>query len=99
MLFSIDRFLPFLDLFQQDRTKVEMCKSVLEAFLANQKETTSDPVIVGALTYIGKVRHASKTLTFLSLVSFEDAFLIVVIVCIRLDFCEVYVVSAPLCHH
>ena len=55
MLFSIDRFLPFLDLFQVDSTRVDMCKSVLEAFVTHNTEKTSDPVIVNALTYIGKV--------------------------------------------
>ena len=60
VLFSIDRFLPFLDLFHVDRTKVDMCKTVLEAFVANQTEPTSDPVIINALTYIGKVLIARQ---------------------------------------
>lgn len=89
VLFSIDRFLPFLDLFQVDRIKVDMCKSVLEAFVAHQAEPTSDPVIVNALTYVGKTLHDSITamtfedekrqiarliVTFLSKVSFGRDF-------------------------
>jgi hypothetical protein len=55
LLFSMDKFLPFLDLFEQDSVKVEVSKAVMSAFCTLQKETTSDPVILNSMMYIGKV--------------------------------------------
>ena len=51
----MDKFLPFLDLFEKSSVKVEVSKAVMEAFVRSQKETTSDPVILNAMMYIGKV--------------------------------------------
>lgn len=51
----MDKFLPFLDLFQADGVKVEAAKAVMTAFTRTQKETTSDPVILNTMMYIGKV--------------------------------------------
>ena len=35
-LFSMDKFLPFIDLFENAETRVEVCKTVLESFVRNQ---------------------------------------------------------------
>ena len=51
----MDKFLPFLDLFELDSVKVEVSKAVMSAFCTLQKETTSDPVILNSMMYIGKV--------------------------------------------
>lgn len=59
VLFSIDHFLPFLDLLQKESVKVDVCKSIMDAFLKYQKEVTHDPVIVNALMYICKTMHNS----------------------------------------
>lgn len=58
-LFSMDKFLPFIDLFQGEEVRVEVCKTVLESFVRNQAETISDPVALHALMYIGKYLHDS----------------------------------------
>lgn len=57
LLFSMDKFLPFLDLFEKDTVKVEVGKAVMQAFVRSQQGTTSDPVILNAMMYIGKVRQ------------------------------------------
>ncbi|KAG0422746.1 hypothetical protein HPB47_001453, partial [Ixodes persulcatus] len=59
VLFSIDHFLPFLDLLQKESVKVDVCKNIMDAFLKYQKEVTHDPVIVNALMYICKTMHNS----------------------------------------
>ncbi|XP_013393417.1 UPF0505 protein C16orf62 homolog [Lingula anatina] len=59
LLFSLDKFLPFIDLFQKEIVKVEVCKSIMEAFVKYQAEATSDPVIINALMFICKTMHDS----------------------------------------
>lgn len=56
----MDRFLPFVDLFLKDKTKTEVCKLLLENFALHQKETTSDPVVLNAMMYLGRVRLSSS---------------------------------------
>lgn len=58
-LFSMDKFLPLLDLFQKESVKVEVCKNIMEKFSKNQQETTNDPVITNALMFICRVMHDS----------------------------------------
>ncbi|XP_064477807.1 VPS35 endosomal protein-sorting factor-like isoform X2 [Ornithodoros turicata] len=58
-LFSMENFLPFLDLLQKESSKVDVCKNIMESFLKHQKEPTHDPVIVNALMYICKAMHNS----------------------------------------
>ena len=55
-LFGMDKFLPFLDLFQKETVRVQVCKAVMQAFARSQDEMTSDPVIISALMFIGRVR-------------------------------------------
>ncbi|KAK3583633.1 hypothetical protein CHS0354_039460 [Potamilus streckersoni] len=59
MLFSLDKFLPFIDMFQKETAKVEVCKNIVEAFTKYQVETTTDPVIINAMMFICKTLHDS----------------------------------------
>ena len=59
MLFSLEKFLPFIDMFQKESVRVEVCKTVMEAFNKTQKETTKDPVIINALMFVCKTMHDS----------------------------------------
>ncbi|XP_059835392.1 VPS35 endosomal protein-sorting factor-like isoform X1 [Hypanus sabinus] len=59
VLFSMDKFLPFLDMFQRENVRVEVCKSIMEVFIRQQQELTRDPVILNALMHICKTMHDS----------------------------------------
>ncbi|XP_069124492.1 VPS35 endosomal protein-sorting factor-like [Argopecten irradians] len=58
-LFSLNKFLPFIDMFQKEAVKVDICKTIMEAFAKHQSEPTNDPVIINALTFICKTMHDS----------------------------------------
>jgi hypothetical protein len=57
VLFSMDKFLPFMDLLQKDSVKVEVCQNVVKSFIIHQGEETSDPVVINANMYLCKVMH------------------------------------------
>ncbi|XP_065109651.1 VPS35 endosomal protein-sorting factor-like [Paramisgurnus dabryanus] len=59
VLFSMEKFLPFLDMFQKDSVRVEVCKCIMEVFIKHQQEPTRDPVILNALLHICKTMHDS----------------------------------------
>uniref|UniRef100_A0A8C2W1E4 VPS35 endosomal protein-sorting factor-like n=1 Tax=Chinchilla lanigera TaxID=34839 RepID=A0A8C2W1E4_CHILA len=59
VLFSVEKFLPFLDMFQKECVRVEVCKHIMEAFIKHQQEPTKDPVILNALLHICKTMHDS----------------------------------------
>ncbi|XP_072416314.1 VPS35 endosomal protein-sorting factor-like [Chiloscyllium punctatum] len=59
VLFSMEKFLPFLDMFQKECVKVEVCKSIMNVFIRQQQELTRDPVILNALMHICKTMHDS----------------------------------------
>ncbi|XP_061175069.1 VPS35 endosomal protein-sorting factor-like [Saccostrea echinata] len=59
VLFSIEKFLPFIDMFQKESVKVEVCKNIMEVFVKYQLEPTNDPVIINALMFICKTMHDS----------------------------------------
>ncbi|KAM4697629.1 VPS35 endosomal protein-sorting factor-like [Rhinophrynus dorsalis] len=59
VLFSVEKFLPFLDMFQKESVRVEVCKCIMEAFIRNQQEVTKDPVILNALLHVCKTMHDS----------------------------------------
>ncbi|KAJ6657602.1 hypothetical protein lerEdw1_002318 [Lerista edwardsae] len=59
VLFSLEKFLPFLDMFQKETVRVEVCKGIMEAFIKHQQETTKDPVILNALLHVCKTMHDS----------------------------------------
>ncbi|XP_040214482.1 VPS35 endosomal protein-sorting factor-like isoform X2 [Rana temporaria] len=58
-LFYVEKFLPFLDMFQKESVRVEVCKSIMEAFNRNQQEATKDPVMLNALLHVCKTMHDS----------------------------------------
>ena len=58
-LFAMEHFLSFVDLLQKELVKVEACKSICSTFAAHQMGSTSDPVILNAMMYLGKVMHDS----------------------------------------
>ena len=67
-LFSMNNFMPFLDLLQKESVKVEACKPIVESFVKNfnsnsedieSETTTSDPVILNSMTYLCKALHDS----------------------------------------
>ncbi|XP_075035837.1 VPS35 endosomal protein-sorting factor-like [Mixophyes fleayi] len=59
VLFSVEKFLPFLDMFQKESVRVEVCKCIIEAFIKHQQEVTKDPVILNALLHVCKTMHDS----------------------------------------
>ncbi|XP_069503259.1 VPS35 endosomal protein-sorting factor-like isoform X3 [Ambystoma mexicanum] len=59
VLFSVEKFLPFLDMFQKESVRVEVCKCIMDAFIKNQQELTKDPVILNALLHVCKTMHDS----------------------------------------
>uniref|UniRef100_A0A3Q3J5X5 VPS35 endosomal protein-sorting factor-like n=1 Tax=Monopterus albus TaxID=43700 RepID=A0A3Q3J5X5_MONAL len=61
ILFSTERFLPFLDMFQKDSVRVEVCRAIMEVFIKHQVELTRDPVILNAMLHICKAMHDSVT--------------------------------------
>uniref|UniRef100_A0A8C3V0Q0 VPS35 endosomal protein-sorting factor-like n=1 Tax=Catharus ustulatus TaxID=91951 RepID=A0A8C3V0Q0_CATUS len=54
-----EKFLPFLDMFQKESVRVEVCKCIMESFIKHQQESTKDPVILNALLHICKTMHDS----------------------------------------
>uniref|UniRef100_A0A8C5A449 VPS35 endosomal protein-sorting factor-like n=1 Tax=Gadus morhua TaxID=8049 RepID=A0A8C5A449_GADMO len=59
VLFSMERFLPFLDMFQKDGVRVAVCRTIMEVFIKHQLEPTRDPVILNALLHVCKAMHDS----------------------------------------
>nr|DBA20299.1 TPA: hypothetical protein GDO54_016007 [Pyxicephalus adspersus] len=59
VLFYVEKFLPFLDMFQKESVRVEVCKCIMEAFSKHQQEPTKDPVILNALLHVCKTMHDS----------------------------------------
>ncbi|XP_046994763.1 VPS35 endosomal protein-sorting factor-like isoform X1 [Schistocerca americana] len=58
-LFTMDKFLPLLDMFQKESVKVAVCKSIMDSFATNHQESTNDPVITNALMFVCRVMHDS----------------------------------------
>ncbi|KAK9884014.1 hypothetical protein WA026_004949 [Henosepilachna vigintioctopunctata] len=56
-LFMVDNFLPFLDLFQQEIVKVEVCKMILTCCKNDAKIT--DPMIISSLSFLCSILHDS----------------------------------------
>ncbi|RMX54674.1 hypothetical protein pdam_00009345 [Pocillopora damicornis] len=54
-----EKFLPFLDMFQKESIRVDVCKLIVEAFVKYQEEPTNDPVVVNSLLYVCKTMHDS----------------------------------------
>lgn len=60
-LLTLDNFLPVLDLFKKESTKVDVCKQIMTIYKNNVETTTSDAVVSNALMYICKVLNDSVT--------------------------------------
>lgn len=58
-VFSMDKFLPFLDILQKESVKVDVCKTIMDAFVRHQQEPTCDPIIINAAMFICKTLHDS----------------------------------------
>jgi len=54
----MDKILPFLDLFQRENVRVDLFKSILQAFVnRNPQEKTNDPVLITAMIHCAKSVH------------------------------------------
>jgi hypothetical protein len=49
----------FVDLFQKESVKVDVCKIILEHYVRHQQEPVSDSVVINALMFFCKVLHDS----------------------------------------
>lgn len=58
-LFTMDKFLPVLDMFQDESIKVDVCKTIMTKFSKTQLNTFNDPVITNALMFLCRVMHDS----------------------------------------
>ncbi|XP_062508525.1 VPS35 endosomal protein-sorting factor-like [Corticium candelabrum] len=56
-VFAMDKFLPFIDMFQKEAVRVEMCRNIVEAFVTHQRELTNDPVVINSIMSICKIMH------------------------------------------
>ncbi|XP_055850032.1 VPS35 endosomal protein sorting factor-like [Episyrphus balteatus] len=61
LLLTLDNFLPVLDLFKKESTKIDVCKQIMTTYKNNVETTTSDAVVSNALMYICKVLNDSVT--------------------------------------
>ncbi|KQS39467.1 uncharacterized protein Dere_GG12848, isoform B [Drosophila erecta] len=52
-------FLPYLDLFQKESVRVEVCKNILSFYKQNSEHYTCDAVVTNALMYLGKILNDS----------------------------------------
>ncbi|KAH9503976.1 VPS35 endosomal protein sorting factor-like [Bulinus truncatus] len=59
LLFALDKFMTFIDMFQKESVKVEVCKSIFESFNKHQTKSVSDPVVINAMMFLGKIMHDS----------------------------------------
>eukprot|EP00731_Ephydatia_muelleri_P028472 Em0020g116a len=64
VIFAMDKFLPFIDMFQKESVKVEVCKIISNAFVLH-KDDIHDPVVINAMMYLSKAM--SDSLNSLSL--------------------------------
>lgn len=55
----MEKFLPFVDLFQKESVKVEVCKSILQAFARVAIDQTDNSILSSALLYVARVRLAA----------------------------------------
>ncbi|XP_046397900.1 VPS35 endosomal protein-sorting factor-like isoform X2 [Ischnura elegans] len=58
-LFTLDRFLPFVDLFKRDSVRLEAYKAVMEAFCRSGPCDVSDPVLISTLMFLCRALHDS----------------------------------------
>lgn len=53
-----ENFLPLIDMFHKESVKVEVCKSIIEGFSA-QNGPITDPIIINALMFLARIIHDS----------------------------------------
>ncbi|EDV22361.1 uncharacterized protein TRIADDRAFT_28863, partial [Trichoplax adhaerens] len=58
-IFSMDKFLPFLDMFQKDSTKLEVFRIIIDCFNKYQEDAVNDPMVVNGLIFVSKSLHDS----------------------------------------
>ncbi|XP_058057478.1 VPS35 endosomal protein sorting factor-like [Anopheles bellator] len=61
-IMALDNFLPLLDLFQKESTKLEVCKNILTSYRnasASDTMIINDPVVTNALMHISRVLNDS----------------------------------------
>ncbi|KAF4523437.1 hypothetical protein B566_EDAN010370 [Ephemera danica] len=58
-LFAMEKFLPFLDMFQKECVRVEVCKSIMEEFCKQHREFIHDPVTISGIMFLCRVLHDS----------------------------------------
>uniref|UniRef100_A0A1X7VFK8 VPS35 endosomal protein-sorting factor-like n=1 Tax=Amphimedon queenslandica TaxID=400682 RepID=A0A1X7VFK8_AMPQE len=58
-LFSMDKFLPYIDLCQKESVKVEASKNIVRSFTVKQTTDTNDPLIINGMMYLCKILHDS----------------------------------------
>lgn len=56
-LFSMDKFLQFFGLFQKESIKLEVCKSITNAFLKSTNDYKDDIVVTNSMMQICKSMH------------------------------------------
>lgn len=57
IVFSMENFLPFVDLFQVENLRIDVCKNILTS--CNVEQRTCDPVIINALMFLCHILHDS----------------------------------------
>ncbi|KAJ8664206.1 hypothetical protein QAD02_024471 [Eretmocerus hayati] len=57
-LLAMENFLPFIDLFQKENIRVEVCKTVIEG-ISKQNSPIVDPIVINALMFIMRIMHDS----------------------------------------
>ncbi|KAK0076450.1 hypothetical protein PV326_010778 [Microctonus aethiopoides] len=59
-IFTMENFLPLIDLFHKENIKVEVCKSIIGSYSV-YKRPISDSIIINALMFICRIMHDSVT--------------------------------------
>ena len=57
VLFGSENFLKYMDLFQKESYKLEVCSAILTAYLRCNHEFTDDPVQVGVCMHLCRSLH------------------------------------------
>ncbi|XP_059483632.1 VPS35 endosomal protein-sorting factor-like [Neocloeon triangulifer] len=59
ILFGMDKFLTFIDMFHKETIKVEVCKSIMEAYCRQKQDSVRDPVVINSVMFLCRVLHDS----------------------------------------
>lgn len=54
-----DKFLTFIDMFHKETVKIEVCKSIMEAYCRQKQESIRDPVVINGVMFLCRVLHDS----------------------------------------